>query len=152
MAKVPITNGVVCPIFVIMKPARGRKIIFEAKILLSRKSLDEISGNFVLLSKNKKAIKLETKTVKQNKDVSGILMKFNRVSLLSRLSVLRKVMNNRKVIMLTPNSIEPLRSNFSSDSLFLIFEIRITLFSVGMNLMIIIIKQMAIGIIEINVN
>ena len=128
------------------------KIIFEAKILLSRKSLDEISGNLVFLSKNKKAIKLEMKTVKQNKDVSGILMKFNRVSLVSRLSVLRKVMNNRKVIMLTPNSIEPLRSNFSSDSLFLIFEIRITLFSVGMNLMIIIIKQMAIGIIEINVN
>lgn len=128
------------------------KIIFEAKILLSRKSLDEISGNLVLLSKNKKAIKLEMKTVKQNKGVSGILMKINRVSLLSRLSVLRKVMNNRKVIMLTPNSIEPLRSNFSSDSLFLIFEFRITLFSVGMNLMIIIIKQMAIGIIEINVN
>ena len=128
------------------------KIIFEAKILLSRKSLDEISGNLVLLSKNKKAIKLEMKTVKQNKDVSGILMKFNRVSLLSKLSVLRKVMNNRKVIMLIPNSIEPLRSNFSSDSLFLIFEFRITLLSVGMNLMIIIIKQMAIGIIEINVN
>ena len=55
------------------------KIIFEAKILLSRKSLDEISGNLVFLSKNKKAIKLEMKTVKQNKDVSGILMKFNRV-------------------------------------------------------------------------
>lgn len=26
MAKVPITNGVVCPIFVIMKPTRGPKI------------------------------------------------------------------------------------------------------------------------------
>ena len=128
------------------------KIIFEAKIHLSRKSLDEISGNFVFLSKNKKAIKLEMKTVKQNKDVSGILMKFNRVSLVSRLSVLRKVMNNRKVMMLTPNSIEPLRSNFSSDSLFIIFEFRIALFSVGMNLIMIIIKQMAIGIIEINVN
>ena len=128
------------------------KIILEAKILLSRKSLDEISGNLVFLSKNKKAIKLEMKTVKQNKDVSGILMKFNRVSLLSRLSVLRKVMNNRKVMMLTPNSIEPLRSNFSADSLFLIFEFMIALFSVGTNLIMIIIKQMAIGIIEINVN
>src|SRR5687767_4937136 len=128
------------------------KIILEAKILLSRKSLDEISGNLVFLSKDKKAIKLDMKIVKQNKDVSGILMKFNRVSLVSRLSVLRKVMNNRKVIMLTPNSIEPLRSNFSSDSLFLIFEFRIALFSVGMNLMMIIIKQIAIGIIEINVN
>jgi hypothetical protein len=89
------------------------KIIFEAKILLSRKSLDEISGNFVFLSKNKKATKLEIKTDKQNKDVNGILMKFNRVSLVSRLSVLRKVMNNRNVMMLTPNSIEPFRSNFS---------------------------------------
>ena len=128
------------------------KIILEAKILLSRKSLDEISGNLVFLSKDKKAIKLDMKIVKQNKDVSGILMKFNRVSLVSRLSVLRKVMNNRKLIMLTPNSIEPLRSNFSSDSLFLIFEFRIALFSVGMNLMMIIIKQIAIGIIEINVN
>jgi hypothetical protein len=128
------------------------KIIFEAKILLSRKSLDEISGNLVFLSKNKKATKLEMKTVKHKKEVSGILMKFNRVSLVSRLSVLRKVMNNRKVMMLTPNSIEPLRSNFSADSLFLIFEVIIALFSVGMNLIMIIIKQMAIGIIEINVN
>ena len=84
------------------------KIIFEAKILLSRKSLDEISGNLVFLSNNKKATKLEMKTVKQNKDVSGILMKFNCVSLVSRLSVLRKVMNNRKVIMLNPNNMAPL--------------------------------------------
>ena len=128
------------------------KIIFEAKILLSRKSLDEISGNLVFLSKNKKAIKLEMKTVKHNKDVNGILMKFNRGSLVSRLSVLRKVMNNRKVMMLTPNSIEPLKSNLSADSLFPIFEFMIALFSVGMNLIMIIIKQMAIGIIEINVN
>jgi hypothetical protein len=128
------------------------KIIFEAKILLSRKSLDEISGNLVFLSKNKKAIKLEMKTAKENKDVSGILMKFDRVSLVSRLSVLRKVMNNRKVIMLTPNSIAPLRSNFSFDSFSLIFESRAALFSVGMNFIMTIIKQIAIGIIEINVN
>jgi hypothetical protein len=128
------------------------KIIFEAKILLSRKSLDEISGNLVFLSKNKKAIKLEMKTAKENKDVSGILMKFDRVSLVSRLSVLRKVMNNRKVIMLTPNSIAPLRSNFPFDSFSLIFESRAALFSVGMNFIMTIIKQIAIGIIEINVN
>jgi len=55
------------------------KIIFEAKILLSRKSLDEIRGNFVFLSKDKKAIKLEIKNIKQIKDVNGILMKFNDV-------------------------------------------------------------------------
>jgi hypothetical protein len=55
------------------------KIIFEAKILLSRKSLDEIRGNFVFLSKDKKAIKLEIKNIKQIKDVNGILLKFNNV-------------------------------------------------------------------------
>jgi hypothetical protein len=55
------------------------KIIFEARILLSRKSLDEIRGNFVFLSKDKKAIKLEIKNIKQIKDVNGILMKFNDV-------------------------------------------------------------------------
>jgi hypothetical protein len=55
------------------------KIIFEAKILLSRKSFDEIRGNFVFLSKDKKAIKLEIKNIKQIKDVNGILMKFNDV-------------------------------------------------------------------------
>ena len=50
------------------------KMIFEAKILLSRKSFEEISGNFDFLSKNKNEIKLAMKTVKQIKDVKGILM------------------------------------------------------------------------------
>jgi hypothetical protein len=55
------------------------KIMFEAKILLSRKSLDEIRGNFVFLSNDKKTIKLEMKNIKQIKDVSEILMKFSNV-------------------------------------------------------------------------
>jgi hypothetical protein len=128
------------------------KMIFEAKILLSKKSLDEISGYCVLLSKNTNEIKLDMKTAKQIKDVSGILRKFNVVSLVPELSVLRKVINKRNVIMLNPNNIAPLRSNFSYDSLFLFFGSLIDLLSVGINLKMTIIKQMAIGIIEKNVN
>ena len=62
------------------------------------------------------------KTVKQNKDVIGTLMEFNSLSLVSKLSVLRNVMNKRNVIILTPNNIEPLKSNFSYELSFLIFE------------------------------
>ena len=128
------------------------KMIFEAKILLSRKSFEEISGNFDLLSKNKNKIKLDMKTVKQIKDVKGILMKSNPISSVLKLSVLRKVINKRNVTMLTPNKIAPFRSNLSYDLLSLLFESLIDLFSVGINLIMIIIKQMAIGIIEKKVN
>lgn len=128
------------------------KMIFEAKILLSRKSFEEISGNFDFLSKNKNEIKLAMKTVKQIKDVKGILMKSNLISSVLKLSVLRKVINKRNVTMLTPNNIAPFRSNLSSDLLSLLFASLIDLLSVGINLIIIIIKQMAIGIIEKKVN
>src|SRR5215510_3088495 len=122
------------------------KMIFEAKILLSRKSFEEISGNFDFLSKNKNEIKLAMKTVKQIKDVKGILMKSNLISSVLKLSVLRKVINKRNVTMLTPNNIAPFRSNLSSDLLSLLFASLIDLLSVGINLIMIIIKQMAIGI------
>jgi hypothetical protein len=128
------------------------KIMFEDNILLSRKRLEVISGNLVFLSNSKNATKLKMKTVKQNKDVIGTLMEFNSLSLVSKLSVLRNVMNKRNVIMLTPNNIEPLRSNFSYESSFLILEPLVAFFSVGMNLMMMIIRQMAIGIMEKNVN
>ena len=128
------------------------KMIFEAKILLSRKSFEEISGNFDLLSKNKNKIKLDMKTVKQIKDVKGILMKSDPISLVLKLSVLRKVINKRNVTMLIPNNIAPFRSNLSYDLLFLFFESLIDRLSVGINLMMMIIKQMAIGIIEKKVN
>ena len=128
------------------------KMIFEAKILLSRKSFEEISGNFDFLSKNKNEIKLAMKTVKQIKDVKGILMKSNLISSVLKLSVLRKVINKRNVTMLTPNNIAPFRSNLSYDLLSLLFASLIDLLSVGINLMMMIIKQMAIGIIEKKVN
>ena len=128
------------------------KMMFEDNILLSRKRLEVISGNLVFLSNSKKATKLKMKTVKQNKAVIGTLMEFNSLSLVSKLSVLRNVMNKRNVIMLTPNNIEPLKSNFSYESSFLILEPLVAFFSVGMNLMIMIIRQMAIGIMEKNVN
>lgn len=128
------------------------KMIFEAKILLSRKSFEEISGNFDLLSKNKNKIKLDMKTVKQIKDVKGILMKSDPISLVLKLSVLRKVINKRNVTMLIPNKIAPFRSNLSYDLLFLFFASLIDRLSVGINLMMMIIKQMAIGIIEKKVN
>ena len=128
------------------------KMIFEAKILLSRKSFEEISGNFDLLSKNKNKIKLDMKTVKQIKDVKGILVKSDPISLVLKLSVLRKVINKRNVTMLIPNNIAPFRSNLSYDLLFLFFESLIDRLSVGINLMMMIIKQMAIGIIEKKVN
>ena len=128
------------------------KMIFEAKILLSRKSFEEISGNFDLLSKNKNKIKLDMKTVKQIKDVKGILMKSDPISLVLKLSVLRKVINKRNVTMLTPNNIAPFRSNLSYDLLSVLFASLIDLLSVGINLIMIIIKQMAIGIIEKKVN
>ena len=91
-------------------------------------------------------------TIKQNKDVIGTLMEFNSLSLVSKPSVLRNVMNKRNVITLTPNNIEPLRSNFSYESSFLILEPLVAFFSVGMNLMMMIIRHMAIGIMEKNVN
>jgi hypothetical protein len=128
------------------------KMIFEAKILLSRKSFEEISGDFDFLSKNKNEIKLAMKIVKQIKDVKGILMKSNPISSVLKLSVLRKVINKRNVTMLTPNKIAPFRSNLSYDLLSLLFESLIDLLSVGINLIMIIIKQMAIGIIEKKVN
>jgi len=128
------------------------KMIFEAKILLSRKSFEEISGNFDLLSKNKNKIKLDMKAVKQIKDVKGILMKSDPISLVLKLSVLRKVINKRNVTMLIPNKIAPFRSNLSYDLLFLFFASLIDRLSVGINLMMMIIKQMAIGIIEKKVN
>ena len=128
------------------------KIMFEDNILLSRKRLEAISGNLVFLSNSKKATKLKMKTVKQNKDATGTLMEFNSISLVSKLSVLRNVMNKRNVIMLTPNNIEPLRSNFSYESSFLILDPLVAFFSVGMNLMMMIIRHMAIGIMEKNVN
>jgi hypothetical protein len=128
------------------------KMIFEAKILLSRKSFEEISGNFDLLSKNKNKIKLDMKTVKQIKDVKGILVKSDPISLVLKLSVLRKVINKRNVTMLIPNKIAPFRSNLSYDLLFLIFASLIDRLSVGINLIMMIIKQMAIGIIEKKVN
>jgi hypothetical protein len=128
------------------------KMIFEVKILLSRKSFEEISGNFDLLSKNKNKIKLDMKTVKQIKDVKGILMKSDPISLVLKLSVLRKVINKRNVTMLIPNKIAPFRSNLSYDLLFLFFASLIDRLSVGINLMMMIIKQMAIGIIEKKVN
>jgi hypothetical protein len=127
-------------------------MIFEAKILLSRKSFEEISGNFDLLSKNKNKIKLDMKTVKQIRDVKGILMKSDPISLVLKLSVLRKVINKRNVTMLIPNKIAPFRSNLSYDLLFLFFASLIDRLSVGINLMMMIIKQMAIGIIEKKVN
>jgi|ERR671923_575281 hypothetical protein len=128
------------------------KMMLEAKILLSRKILEEIRGYLVFLSKNKNEIKLDMKTVKQIKDVNGIPIKFSLVSSVLKVSVLRKVINKRNVTMLTPSNIAPLRSNFSYDSLFLILESLINLLSVGINLIMIIIKQMAIGIIEKKVN
>ena len=128
------------------------KMMFEDNILLSRKRLEAISGNLVFLSSSKKATKLKMKTVKQNKDVVGTLMEFNSLSLVSKLSVLRDVMNKRNVIMLTPNNIEPLKSNFSYDSSFLILELLVAFFSVGMNFMMMIIRPIAIGIMEKNVN
>ena len=128
------------------------KMMFEDNILLSRKRLEAISGNLVFLSNSKKATKLKMKIVKQNKDVVGTLMEFNSISLVSKLSVLRNVMNKRNAIMLTPNNIEPIKSNFSYDSSFLILEPLVTFFSVGMNLMMMIIRHMAIGIMEKNVN
>jgi hypothetical protein len=128
------------------------KMIFEAKILLSRKSFEEISGNFDLLSKNKNKIKLDMKTVKQIKDVKGILVKSDPITLVLKLSVLRKVINKRNVTMLIPNNIAPFRSNLSYDLLFLFFGSLIDRLSVGINLMMMIIKQMAIGIIEKKVN
>lgn len=128
------------------------KMIFEAKILLSRKSFEEISGNFDLLSKNKNKIKLDMKTVKQIRDVKGILMKSDPISLVLKLSVLRKVINKRNVTMLIPNNIAPFKSNLSYDLLFLFCESLIDRLSVGINLMMMIIKQMAIGIIEKKVN
>ena len=96
------------------------KMMFEDNILLSKKRLEAISGNLVFLSNSKKATKLKMKTVKQNKDVIGTLMEFNSLSLVSKLSVLRNVMNKRNVIILTPNNIEPLKSNFSYELSFLI--------------------------------
>ena len=128
------------------------KMMFEDNILLSRKRLEEISGNLVFLSNCKKATKLKMKTVKQNKDVIGTMMEFNSLSLESKLSVLRYVMNKRNVIMLTPNNIEPLKSNFSYESSFLLLEALVAFFSVGMNLTMMIIRHMAIGIMEKNVN
>ena len=128
------------------------KMMFEDNILLSKKRLEAISGNLVFLSNSKKATKLKMKTVKQNKDVIGILMEFNSLSLVSKLSVLRNVMNRRNVIILTPNNIEPLKSNFSYELSFLIFEPLVAFFSVGMNLMIMANRHMAIGIMEKNVN
>ena len=128
------------------------KMIFEAKILLSRKSFEEISGNFDFLSKNKNEIKLAMKTVKQIKDVKGILMKSNLISSELKLSFLRKVINKRNVTMLTPNNVAPFRSNLSYDLLSLLFASLIDLLSVGINLIMIIIKQTAIGIIEKKVN
>ena len=128
------------------------KMMFEDNILLSRKRLEVISGNLVFLSNSKKATKLKMKTVKQNKAVIGTLMEFNSLSLVSKLSVLRNVMNKRNVIMLTPNNIEPLKSNFSYESSFLILEPLVAFFSVGMNLTMMIIRHMAIGIMEKNVN
>ena len=65
---------------------------------------------------------------------------------------MRKVINKRNVTMLTPNNIAPFRSNLSYDLLFLLFASLIDLLSVGINLIMIIIKQMAIGIIEKKVN
>ena len=79
-------------------------------------------------------------------------MEFSSLSLVSKLSVLRDVMNKRNVIILTPNNIEPLKSNFSYESSFLILELLVAFFSVGMNLMMMIIRHMAIGIMEKNVN
>jgi hypothetical protein len=128
------------------------KMMFEDNILLSRKRLEAISGNLVFLSNSKKATKLKMKTVKQNKDVIGIPMEFNSLSLVSKLSVLRNVMNRRNVIMLTPNNIDPLKSNFSCESSFLILEPLVAFFSVGMNFMMMIIRHMEIGIMEKNVN
>jgi hypothetical protein len=57
-------------------------------------------------------MKLAMKTIKKNKEVIGILMDSNSSSLVSILFVLRNVMNKRNEIMLLPNNIEPLKSNF----------------------------------------
>ena len=128
------------------------KMMFEDNILLSRKRLEAIRGNLVFLSNSKKVTKLKMKILKQIKDVNGILMEINSLSLVSKLSVLRNVMNRRNEIMLSPNNIEPIKSNFSYESLFLILVTLVAFFSVGMNLTIMIIRLMAIGIMEKKVN
>src|SRR5437867_6184978 len=127
------------------------KIIFDDKIPLSRNNLEEISGNLVFLSTNKKRVKPVPKIDKKNSDAIGTL-EINSSWLMPKLSVLRKVMNNRNDIMLMPNKIEPFRSNFLPELSFFWPEISVTFFSTSaINLIIIKIRHIFIGIIEKNV-
>jgi len=87
-------------------------MIFDDKIFLSRNRLEVISGNLVFLSNSKKRMKLIIKIVRKNIDEIGILVESNCPSLMSKLSDLRNVMNNRNELMVTPNKIEPFKSNF----------------------------------------
>ena len=61
-------------------------------------------------------------------------------------------MNKRNVVMVTPNNIAPLKSNFCCDPSLLVLEISCTSFSFGINLKIMKIRITAIGIIEKNVS
>lgn len=126
-------------------------MIFDDKILLSRNNLEEISGNFVFLSTNKKRIKPVQKIDKKNRDAFGTL-EINSSWLMPKLSVLRKVMNNRNDVMVMPNKIEPFRSNFWPERSFFWPDISVAFVAtIGINLMIIKIRHIAIGIIEKNV-
>jgi hypothetical protein len=127
------------------------KMMFADKILLSRNRLELIIGNLVLLSYSKKAMKLPIKIIKKYIEVIGILIDSNGSSLESKLLVLRNVMNRRKEIILTPNNMDPPISNFCEGSFCFILEVSISFFSVGINFMIMMMRQIAIGIIEKNV-
>src|SRR6266487_2776912 len=61
------------------------KIIFDDKIPLSRNNLEEISGNLVFLSTNKKRVKPVPKIDKKNSDAIGTL-EINSSWLLPKLS------------------------------------------------------------------
>jgi hypothetical protein len=61
-------------------------------------------------------------------------------------------MNKRNEVMLIPNNIAPLKSNFLYESSFLTLEISNAFFSDGIDRLIMIIRQIAIGIIEKNVS
>ena len=87
-------------------------MIFDDKILLSTNMLEGMSGNLVLFSHSKKVTKLDIKIIKKNKDVIGILTDSKRLLLVSKIFVLRNVMNKRKEVMLIPSNSAPLKSNF----------------------------------------
>ena len=127
-------------------------MMFDDRILLSRNRLEVMSGNLVLLSQSKKVTKLDIKIIKKNKDVVGILIDSKRLLLVSKVFVLRNVRNKRKEAILTPSNSAPLKSNFLYESSFLILEISNASFSDGIDRIIMIIRQIAIGIIEKNVS